>query len=226
MRHRLPVLGLLSALAALTPASASDAFAAPVLPEIKQHLADGWAVLRRDPAMARAHAMAVLGSEDVTVEVDLRAVPADRRTACRAAVDGALEAWEESVGDGFQARRAQDGRRCAIVVRFQPEVRENGEPVAGYVNWKRTASSGEGRMTGDVQVRTINLDGSPMPMRAMRHIVLHEMGHLLGLDDSSREGEAMGPLDVSHPVSMPTEAEASAVSELRADAEQLLRDAR
>lgn len=226
MRRRLLVLGLLSTFAAFAPAKASDTFAAPVLPEIRQHLADGWACLQRDPEMARAHAMAVLGGQDVAVEVDLTGVPANRRTACRSAVDGALEAWEQSIGDDFHLRRAQDGQRCGIVVKFQPDVRERGEPVAGYVNWKRTTIDGEGRMTGDVQVRTMNVDGEPMPMRAMRHIVLHEMGHLLGLDDSDRTGEAMGPLDVSRPVAVPTDAEASAVHDLRSDAERILRAAR
>lgn len=195
-----------------------------LLPEIRQHLDDGWACLKSDPAMARAHATAVLGSEDLRVEVDLSAVPTDRRTACRAAVDGALEAWERGVGDGFHLRRADDGRHCPIVVRFQPDVREDDAPVAGYVNWKRTAEGGEGRMTGDVRVRTVQPDGAPMPMRAMRHVVIHEMGHLLGLDDSNREGEAMGPLDVHRPVSTPTEAEAAAVRSLRREAERILRE--
>ncbi len=219
MLRALPTLALLAA-------ALSGAREAPVLPEIRQHLADGWACLESDPTMARAHAMAVLGSEDVRVQVDLTGVSPERRTVCRAAVDGALEAWEGAIGDGFRFRRAEDGKRCAIVVRFQPDVRQGDDIVAGYVNWKRTVVGGEGRMTGDVQVRTARPDGSPMPMRAMRNTVLHEMGHLLGLDDSSREGEAMGPLDVSRPVSTPTDTEAATVRSLRAEAERILRDAR
>lgn len=224
MSRRLLPLGLL-ALAALAPAGRATR-EAPVLPEIRQHLAEGEACLSTDPAMARAHARAVLGGEDVTVAVDLDTVPRERRTACRNAVDEALDAWETAVGDGFRLRRAEEGRHCAITIRFLPDVRENGEPVAGYVNWKRTVDGREGRVTGDVQVRTERTDGSEMPMRAMRHSVLHEMGHLLGLDDSDGEGEAMSPLDTAHPVSAPSDAEVAAVRRLRAEAERILREAR
>ena len=214
-------------LAALAPARVGVAtYAAPVLPEVQRHLDDGWACVRHDPAKARAHAMAVLGEEDVAVTVDLSGVRPSRRTACRAAVDSALEAWTTALDDTVRLYRADDRRQSGIVVRFQNDVRERGAPVAGYVNWKRTADAAGGGVTGTVQVRDEDLDGSPMPARAMGHIVLHEMGHLLGLDDSDREGDAMGPLNVSRPVSAPTRAEAEAVQDLRADAARLLREAR
>ena len=219
---------LLVLLAATAPARLRDAERfAPVLPEVRRHLAQGWACLDTDDrAMARAHAMAVLGGEDVSVTVDLADVPRERRTACRAAVDDALDAWESALDDGTRLRRTDDRRGSGIVLKFQNDVRDKGKPVAGYVNWKRTADPGGGGVTGVVQIRMEDLDGSPMPGRAMRNIVLHEMGHMLGLDDADRPGGAMGPLDVARPVSRPTEAEASAIHAIRSDAARLLRDAR
>lgn len=225
MLRRLVSIGFLAALAPVIPAGEGGAFQPPVLPEVKRHLAAGWACVKSDPEMARAHAMAVLVSQEVTVEVALDKM-SGRRTACRVAVDEALEAWEKAIGGGIRLRRVPDGERSGIVIRFQPDVREKGAPVAGYVNWERKAEDGTGRVTGDVKIRTVNLDGSDMPTRAMRNIVIHEMGHLLGLDDTERTGEAMGPLDVGRPVSAPSEPEAAAVRALRADAENLLRDAR
>ncbi len=223
--HRLLALGLLAAAAPVSPAGLGANFQPPVLPEVKRHLADGWACLESDPAMARAHAMAVLVSDDVKIELVLDKVPASRRTACRAAVDDALEAWQKALGSDVRLGRVEDGARSGIVVRFEPDVRERGVPVAGYVNWKRKAEEGAATVTGDVQIRTMNLDGTPMSPRAIRNITMHEMGHLLGLDDANRSGEVMGPLDPSRPVSAPSSSEAAAVRNLRSEATRLMRDA-
>ena len=221
--RRLFTLGPLALLAASAPAGRVVSEAAPVLPEMRRPLSDGWACLNDDPRQAREHAMAVLMGRELNVEVDLRDVPSDRRTVCRAAVDGALEAWQDALGGEIRLRRLPEGERCGIAIRFQPDVREEGAPVAGYVNWLRET----GRpVSGTVRIRTVRPDGSAMPGRAMRAVVLHEMGHLLGLDDTDRSDEAMGPLAVSDPVARPSRGEADAVRALRAEAERLLRNAR
>lgn len=223
--HRLLTLGLVALASSFAPAGGGSMRTAPVLPEVRQHLKDGWACLPSDPALARGHALAVLVSEDVRVEVKLDKVPANRRTACKTAVDGALEAWQKALGDTVKLERAEDGEKTDISIRFEPNVLQNGEPVAGYVNWTRRAGNGTGSVSGDVQVRFKDLDGEDMPLRAMRHIAMHEMGHLLGLDDTDHLGDVMGPLDVSHPASNPTSGEVSAVRALRGEAENLLKDA-
>lgn len=41
----------------------------------------------------------------------------------------------------------------------------------------------------------------------MRHTALHELGHVLGLNDSARSGEAMSALNPFAPVSKPASAE-------------------
>jgi len=47
-------------------------------------------------------------------------------------------------------------------------------------------------------------------------VVMHELGHLLGLADVSRAGLLMGPLDRGKPLERPTVREVDAVRELRA----------
>lgn len=225
LRRVLPT-ALLIALSTIVPAGGVPATKTPVLPEVKQHLVDGWACLSDNPQMAKGHALSVLVSTDIAVEVNLERVAPDSKTACRAAIDGALEAWEKALGNGLHLHRLEEGEHSGIVIRFLPDVRQRGEAVAGYVNWKRTAGEGEGSVTGDVQIRTVNIDGTAMPGRAMRNIVVHEMGHLLGLDDTDRMGEAMSPLDISHPVSGPSGSEATAVRSLRTEATNLLNDAK
>ena len=56
--------------------------------------------------------------------------------------------------------------------------------------------------------------------------VVHEVGHLLGLDDTDRSGEAMSPLDPNRLETAPSETEAAAVRALRSEATKLLNDAR
>jgi hypothetical protein len=225
LRRVLPI-ALLSTIAPLVPAGGVSTAKPPVLPEVKQHLVDGWACLNDNPGMAKGHALAVLVSSDLAVEVQLDKVPEERRSACRAAIDGALESWEKSLGGGVHLHRLEEGGHSGIVVRFQPDVRQRGEAVAGYVNWKRTAAEGEGSVTGDIQIRTVNLNGTAMSGKAMRNIVVHEVGHLLGLDDTDRMGEAMSPLDPNHPVSGPSDAESNTVRSLRDEATKILNDAR
>ena len=59
----------------------------------------------------------------------------------------------------------------------------------------------------------------------MRHAAMHEFGHVLGLDDSPREGDVMGPLDIDHPVSAPSALEVQTVLSFRAQAQQIIDEA-
>jgi hypothetical protein len=100
------------------------------------------------------------------------------------------------------------------------------EPVAGFANWKRRIQTDGDKVvsatvTADLQIRTINLDGRPMPSDAMTHEVMHEVGHVLGLEDCDYLGELMGPLDVRRPVEAPLAHEADAVRDLRDEARRL-----
>jgi hypothetical protein len=76
-------------------------------------------------------------------------------------------------------------------------------------------------MSADVRVRTIKPDGSPMLLEHMRHTSAHELGHVLGLDDSPFYGDIMGPLDLSHPVSDFEAAELDNLRAVRSEAEQV-----
>jgi hypothetical protein len=58
----------------------------------------------------------------------------------------------------------------------------------------------------------------------MKHEIMHEMGHILGLEDSDRVGDLMGPLDVNHPVSGPKSYESEAVYELRSQADRIRKE--
>jgi Zn-dependent peptidase ImmA (M78 family) len=60
-----------------------------------------------------------------------------------------------------------------------------------------------------------------MLLEHMRHTCAHELGHVLGLDDSPFYGDIMGPLDLKHPVTDFEATELESLRAVRAEAEQV-----
>jgi hypothetical protein len=204
---------------------------APVLPEVSRHLQEGQADIESNTLpMARAHARLVLLAPEVQVETLFQGVPAAQHEKCLHVLDSALAQWQSELQGEVRFVRVPDGQIADVIVRFRPNVTMGNEQVAGYVNWKRSIDrSADGtinpRFTADVQIRSTNLDGSPMPSNAMRHAAIHEFGHVLGLDDSPHEGDVMGPLDIDHPVSAPSPLEVQTVLSFRAQAQRIMDEA-
>ena len=228
-RLLLPLIVL--ALSTVTAPAVPPTRLSPILPEVSKHLAEGHAdVSSNTMPMAKAHAELVLLGQDIKLSVLFQGVPAKQQAACLKTLDSATAQWEQVLDDGVHFVRVGKGEASNVTVRFRPSVMMKNEPVAGYVNWKRaikTAPDGTvaSDFTADLQIRVKNLDGAPMPENAMRHAAMHELGHVLGLDDSPREGDVMGPLDVENPVSCPTPLEAQTVKALRSEASEILEQA-
>lgn len=225
-RHILPLL--LAALV-VAPALAGPAVRlSPILPEVSKHLQEGEQDIQRNVfPMACAHARLVLLDPEIKIQVQFQGVPNSEHDRCLRILDSATAQWEKDLLGDVRFVRVPDGQTSNVVVRFRPSVMMKSEPVAGYVNWKRTIDtkpdgSVTARFTADLQIRVRNLDGNPMPTDAMRHATMHEFGHVLGLDDSPREGDVMGPLDIDHPVTGPTILEIQTVQAIRAQAAQII----
>jgi hypothetical protein len=73
-----------------------------------------------------------------------------------------------------------------------------------------------------MMLRTTTLKKRPMPFEVIRHEACHELGHVLGLDDTNIVGAVMGPLDLNRPASGPSDAEVEAVRLVRTEATRLL----
>jgi|GEM_PF-1089562 len=225
-KYLLPIL----ALGALSAASFArlDALLAPVLPEVNKHLQEGQAdIASNTMPMAKAHAQVVLLGKDLSVGVLFQNIPAAEHQHCLDALDSAMQEWNSVLGGTVNFTRANTGDFTNITVRFRPKVVMKGEDVAGYVNWKRsiktpTTGDPKGIFYADLQIREKQLDGSLMPLPAMRHAAMHELGHVLGLDDSSHVGDVMGPLDVENPVASPSDLEIATVKSLREKAQEII----
>jgi hypothetical protein len=179
---------------------------------------------------AAAYAGAVLISDEVSVSVDLDAVPNPQRDSCKRALKDALAAWEVALENTVHFRMEDDPAKADVKLKYQPDVRMQREQVAGLTTWKRLIHSVNGKVTGispktEVLVRTRDPRFRAMSTAAMRQATEHELGHVLGLEDSEHMGDIMGQLDIDHPVSAPRDYEVSAVKELRDEARQIKTEA-
>jgi hypothetical protein len=204
---------------------------APVMPEAKKFLALAHKNLS-DKAWdtAAAYAGAILISDEVSINVNVDAVPSGQRDSCKRAVDQAIAKWESALDNTLHFRMEDDPTKADIELTYQPDVRFQSEQVAGVTTWKHVVHSTDGKVTGitrttEVHVRTQDPRFKPMTLGAMRQATEHEFGHVLGLEDSEHMGDLMGQLDLDHPVSGPRDYEVSTVKALREEARQIKADA-
>lgn len=154
------------------------------------------------------------------------AVAAEKQPECIAAFRDAVAMWDRALGPDFELDEVPADQPAEINVTFQPDVKQSGSEIAGFVTWRRRVVTGDGSpahmdFSADVEVRTVMPDGTPMMLEHMRHTSAHELGHVLGLDDSPFFGDIMGPLDLQHPVTDFDAAELENLRAVRAEAEQV-----
>lgn len=202
-----------------------------LLPEVTKHMEQARENLQSGYLdVAAAHVEVVLVGDEVTYNLKCEGLNESRQALCEQAFLYAANTWETALGGSVHFRRVDDPATAQVSVRFMPNVTMKGEAVAGYVNWKRTirmdhSHVAEASFKADLQLRACTLNGGRMPIAAMKHEAMHELGHVLGLDDSDREGDIMGPLDVDHPCAKPLPREVEAVRELRDEAQHIRAEA-
>ncbi len=173
---------------------------------------------------ALAHARTILLPRDIRIAID--AGPADpiAAEALRRAAISAADQWERALGREVRFFWT-DPSSAEVRVTFAPSVRLGGAEVAGKAVWRRGILDwGHGQadytLSATIHVRT-ELDGRAFPEPAIRQTLLHELGHVLGLDDSPVLGHVMGPVDPSRPVSEPALSELESLLALRDAARQV-----
>jgi predicted Zn-dependent protease len=227
----LAILFVTLATAAAFPNDSPAAHPVTILPEVQKQLDDARDCSTKGTLeIAIAHANLILVDDEVTYEIEYQGVPNDERGRCKKALDCALGAWQKALDQTLTFKAVADPEKADMVIRFKPNVMMGNEEVAGYVNWKRTLKADAGKVQtvnfkSVLQIRTISLNGELMPLECVRHEVAHEVGHVLGLDDSNTTGDLMGPLDINRPVGGPQPHEAAVIKRLRDEAHKLRADA-
>jgi hypothetical protein len=231
LASRLPVLLATLAIALPTAPANVSGSSAPLLDEVTNHLSEAQKCFDRGTyELAAAHADMVLVDKELSVFVKFQNVPENVHPTALKAMDQAFKGWEDALKDSIKFTRSTDEEAADVVIRFKPDVRMGREPVAGFANWKRVIDKdSEGKIvskfTSDLQIRTMTLNFKAMPMESMRHEMMHEIGHVLGLEDTESTGAIMGPLDMNRPVSRPLPHEVKAVWDIRLEASRIRKDA-
>ncbi len=231
MRPSRPLLTSLALACATLSLGGSTGRTAALLPEVMHQMNDAHKASDAGTLdFAIAHADLILLPETVSVSTKFESIPDAQRKTCVRALDASLAAWESALGKTIHFRKEEDPSKADISIRFRSDVRMGREAVAGFTNWKRTiktegAKVVETAFKADVQIRARDLSFAPMSYEAMRQETEHELGHILGLEDSEHQGDLMGALDISHPVNGPRDYEVDAVRSLRDEAKQVKADA-
>jgi hypothetical protein len=211
------VLGVGLALAGVVSLHAE----ATLLPELAKHreFAQKAAELGNHDALRAATEVLVL--KRVTYRL-----PEDTGAAERQAFTEAIQQWERYLSRDITFVEAFKFQQADVDVSWVTALGGNGQHYGGFTRWKRTISQdSKGRYVADVdakmQIRTMQPNGQPMSLEHMRHAIMHEFGHILGLDDSKRVGDVMGPLDLGKPVVNPNKDEVDELKRLRAEVRAL-----
>lgn len=105
-----------------------------------------------------------------------------------------------------------------IRLSFRKAVFQSGTPVAGYAIWNRQSLPYQDQAPATILIATQTPNSTPIPAENIRHAILHELGHLLGLQDQYNSPGIMG----TSLALAPSLAEIAAVRSIRARANALL----
>lgn len=196
----------MAAIAVLVPCVAGGGTSSPrgkLLPDLPLHLE----YARRDVSQgnigtAMAHLSLILMEEPVRYRIEFVRVPDSMKPTCRLAFEEAVELWQQAFPGEIHFTEVADAASSDLTITFEPDVRQSGNAVAGIVNWKRRvlpSRPAKCQLSAEMHLRIMQPSGRYMQIEHMRHTAAHELGHVLGLDDSPFFGDIMGPLDLARP---------------------------
>lgn len=196
------------------------------MPVMIQHLDYAEANLQRgDVAQALAYSDSVMMDRTQRVFIDTTEAGIDQIANAEAAAREAIAMWQDALPASVNVVFVPTRDEANIVFLYQRSVVVEGIGVAGNVKWWRTIEPyGSGfiaKVRAEIRVRTVRPDGRPMSRDLMRHTSAHEFGHILGLADSDRVGDLMGPLDLEHPVKQIPRHELEALKSMHERAQQV-----
>jgi predicted Zn-dependent protease len=176
--------------------------------------------------VALAHAAVVIPDHKLRIRVDCSNLPPAEQGLCRNALSSAFRMWEESLGQ--KVFEVSETGKADVVVHFQTDVSDRGVEVCGHARWTRGVLTPDTNpivvFTADVQVRRVKPNGESLTFEQLRACAAHELGHVLGLDDSPVAGDVMGRMDFNRPALSIRPDEVQALVRAREEAAQIRRN--
>ncbi len=134
------------------------------------------------------------------------------------ALNEAARMWETALDDSIRFTMAAPGQG-QVSIRFSESVSYAGVHSMARATWSRQLvsygwDSYGSQTTASIEVRS-RLNGLPCSLPVLRHALAHELGHVLGLDDSRTLGDIMGPQVNERIPAAPASEERAALLELR-----------
>jgi hypothetical protein len=133
----------------------------------------------------------------------------------------AMHRWNSALGTDVFEETPLRGE-AHLIIKFLPKIPSN-RSLAGRVTWNRTlpAHSQGAYLTGTIEVALQKPNGGKLTPADVTRVLLHELGHVLGLKDQKNPDEVMGPVRADGKCPPITERELRALRELQARSQRL-----
>lgn len=185
-------LTLLGALASSTPAPPT----LRLLERAQTALIEG----RLQESEASLEALGV--GTPVRVSIDLSGMPPEHRAGAWVGYLSALNMWEDA-SHGLVRWHLSTPEQAQVRMSFVSTAQYEHRHVAGRATWSRAVQrlgdSYFATLRADIAIGLTDPTGAPLSLPAIRHVMAHELGHVIGLDDSPMSGSIMGRLDPQEP---------------------------
>ncbi|MCH8979348.1 MAG: matrixin family metalloprotease [Armatimonadetes bacterium] len=162
----------------------------------------------------------------ITFAIDRSSLYADTDWQANA-VYLALATWFKALDGDFPVNFVDGMEDADMVLSFVDEIDVAGPDPLGLIRLRKRYRWNDVRhevsFDGTIQI-VRQASGGRMTDAETVDVVMHELGHLLGLADVSRAGYLMGPMNRGEPIERPTDREVEDVRELRALLRQRIED--
>ena len=198
-----------ASLATVATIASANSFSGAIQPSLTKHLKHAEeCFLDGKYNEAQAYAELVIIKDQLRVYVDPTSLPdAIRRDAHRAIAD-AINNWNNALNGQVEISLTTRDE-ANVIIRFTNRLYLYGGEAAGSARWSRNVMSWSNnhfsfQTLGNIVLRTHKPNGGLMNLDQLRQAAGHELGHILGLEDSYRRDDIMGPLRLDRPTIKPS----------------------